>query len=143
MNPLLYSLNPSKLWDVLFIITWTTYFQAIKLLGLLCAVTFFAFPPLESVLMLYCALVMSECASDAWNSVTRADASNLERIQRKILSLCLCRFPNHLQYNYVKVSNFLNSLTLIVTRIHLAAPFLIKLIVYDGYKILPFSFGNC
>jgi len=82
--------------------------------------------------MLYWTLVTSEYASLAWNSVTRADASNLERIQRKFLSLCLCRFPNHLQYNYVKVSNFLNSHFLGVTRSHLAAPFLIKLIVYDA-----------
>jgi hypothetical protein len=126
--------------------------------GLLSTVKLFPIPPLESVLMLYCTLVTSEYASVAWNSVTRADASNLERmyctlvtseyasvavtradasnlerIQRKFLSLCLYHFPNHLQYNYVKVSNFLNSRTLSVTRSsHLAAPFLIKFIVYDG-----------
>jgi hypothetical protein len=97
-----------------------------------CLLQLFPFPPLEKVLMLYCTLVTLEYASVAWNSVTRADASNLECFQWKFLSLCLCRFPNHLQYNYVKVSNFLNSHTLSVTSSHLAAPFLIKLIVCDG-----------
>jgi hypothetical protein len=81
--------------------------QTIRLLGLIRPVTF-SFSSLQSLLMLYCTLVRPKLqyASVAWNSITSTDASKLERIQHKFVSLCHRRFFSHLPYSYTNVLNY-------------------------------------
>jgi hypothetical protein len=53
-----------------------------------------SFSTLDSILVLYGNLIRSkiEYASVVWNSITIADTSILERIQRKLAALCYTRF---------------------------------------------------
>jgi hypothetical protein len=58
-----------------------------------------------------------------WNSITSADASKLERIQRKFVSLCHRRLFSNLTYSYANVLNYLKFHTLSDRRCHLDALF--------------------
>jgi hypothetical protein len=88
-------------------------------------------------LMLHCTLVRPKLqyASVACSSITSTVASQLERIQRKFVSLCHRRFFSHLTYSYANVLNHLKSHTLSDRRCHLDALFLLN--VYNGLKICP------
>jgi hypothetical protein len=110
--------------------------QTIRLLGLIRSVTF-SFSSLQSLLMLYCTLVRPklEYASVTWNSISSTDASKLERIQRKFVSLCHRRLFSHLSYSYANVLNYLKFRTLSDRRWHLDALFLLN--VYNGSKFCP------
>jgi hypothetical protein len=69
--------------------------HCIKMLGLIRSVTY-NYSTLECMLVLYFVLVRSkvEYASVVWNSITSADASKLDRIQKKFKALCFKRsFP--------------------------------------------------
>jgi hypothetical protein len=87
--------------------------------------------------MIYCTLVRPklEHASVAWNSITSTDASKVERIQRKFVSLCHRRFFSHLPYSYANVLNYLKFHTLGDRRCHLDALFLLN--VYNSSKFCP------
>jgi hypothetical protein len=65
------------------------YSECIKLLGLIRLITF-RFSSHDCLYVLYLALVRSklEPASVAWNSITTTDSAKLERIQKKIASVC-------------------------------------------------------
>ena len=65
---------------------------------------------------------------------TSTDASKLERIQRKFVSLCHRRFFSHLPYSYVAL-NHLKLRTLSDRRCHLDALFLFN--VYNGSIFCP------
>jgi hypothetical protein len=69
------------------------YSHALELLGPIREITFF-FSTLDSVLILYYALVRSklEYNSVAWNSLTVTDSIKLEHIQRKYAALCHSKF---------------------------------------------------
>jgi len=75
--------------------------QAIRLLGLIWTVNF-SFSSLYSFLTLCCMLVRPklEYACVVWNSIISSDASKLEHIQQKFVSLCHHRFFSHLDYSY-------------------------------------------
>jgi hypothetical protein len=62
---------------------------ALKILGLIRTIIF-SFSTLDSILMLYFALIRSylEYASDAWNPVIITNSNKLERIQRIFTALC-------------------------------------------------------
>jgi hypothetical protein len=107
--------------------------QGIRLLGLIRTVTS-SFSSLQSLLMLYYTLVRPklEYASVAWNSITSTDASKLEHIQRKFVSLCHCRFFSHLPYSYTNVLNYLIFHTLRDHRCRLDTLFLLN--VFSGSK---------
>jgi hypothetical protein len=96
------------------------FFQAIRLLGIIRTVTF-SF----SSLTVYCTLVRPrlECASVAWNSVLYSDASKLESIQLKLVSLCYHRFFSHLDYSYGNILNYLKLHDLISRRRYLEVLF--------------------
>jgi hypothetical protein len=87
--------------------------------------------------MLYYTLVRPklEYASVAWNSITSTDASKLERIQRKFVSLCHRRFFSHLPYSYTNVLNYLKFHTLHDHRCHCDILFLLN--VFSGSKFCP------
>jgi hypothetical protein len=89
--------------------------HALKLLGLIRIITFYL-STLNSLLMLYFALVRSELeyASVAWNSVTVIDSNKLERIERKFAALCHNRIFQDMEYHcntLLELLNLLNCVT--------------------------------
>jgi hypothetical protein len=64
-----------------------------------------------------------EYASVAWNSIISTDASKLERIQLKFVSLCHRCFFSHLPYSYADILNYLKFHTFSDRRCHLRRPF--------------------
>jgi hypothetical protein len=72
----------------------------------------FSFSAVDSLLILYFALVISkpEYASVAWNSL--ADSSKLGHIQRKFVALCYSRFFQDIEYH---CDNLLEKLNLQTT----------------------------
>jgi hypothetical protein len=70
--------------------------HALKLLGLLLTLTF-SFSTIDSLLILYFALVISklEYAFVAWSSVTIADSNKLERVQKICIPLPEKIFSRH------------------------------------------------
>jgi hypothetical protein len=111
--------------------------QAIRLLGLIRTETF-SFSSLQSLLMLYYTSVRPklEYASVAWNPITSTDASKLQRIQRKFVSLCRRRFFSHLPYSYTNVLNYLKFHTLSDRRCHLDALFYLMFSVVQNFVLL-------
>jgi hypothetical protein len=105
------------------------FFQALKLLGLICNITF-SFWTLDSLLTLYFSLVRPklENASLVWNSVTSTDAKKLERIQRKFVAPCYNRLlsADSKGYSYANVLHVLNLRTLHDRRYQLDAVFVIN-----------------
>jgi hypothetical protein len=95
-----------------------------KLLELIRAITV-PFSTIDSLLMLYCALVRSklEYASGSWEFVTITDSNKLDRIQRKSAAICHNRFLQDVEYHYANISEKLNLLTLHIRRRHLDALF--------------------
>jgi hypothetical protein len=65
------------------------------------------------------------------------DASQLERIQRKFVSLCHRRFFSRLPYNYANVLNYLKFHTLSDHRCHLGALFYLMFPMVQKFA-LPF-----
>jgi hypothetical protein len=68
--------------------------QALKLLGLIRVVITFSFSTVRSLFISYFTVVTSELeyVFVAWNTLTTADTSKLERFKRKFLVLCYSRF---------------------------------------------------
>jgi hypothetical protein len=95
-----------KTWEYLLILNFdsiimlTTYFQCIKLLGLVRTLTF-SFSSLDCLYMLYFTFVRSKLEyPSVWNSITTTDANKLECIQQKFAALCYNRFLPHVHYSY-------------------------------------------
>jgi hypothetical protein len=105
-----------------------------KLLGLIRTITF-SFSTLDSLLMLYIAVVISklEYASGVWNSITNTDSNKLERIRRKFAALVIIDFFK--DYHYINTLDKLNFQTLLVRRRHIDALLLIN--VFRGTKFCP------
>jgi hypothetical protein len=73
-----------------------------------------------------------------WNSITSTDASKLERIQRKFVSLCHRRFFSNLPYSYTNVLNYLKFHTLNDRRCHLDTLFFYLMFTMVQNFALPF-----
>jgi hypothetical protein len=110
--------------------------HTIKLLGLIRIIAFY-FSTLDSLLMLYIAIIRSklEYGSIVWNSITNTDSNKLERIQRKFAALCHNRSFQDVYYHYNNILDKLNLQTLHVRRRHIDALFLIN--VFRGTKFCP------
>jgi hypothetical protein len=101
--------------------------HALKLLGIIRTITFL-FSILDSLLMVYFALIRSELeyASVAWNFVTITGPSKLESTQRKFAALYHYRFFQAMEYHYDHLLERLNLLALHNRRRHFEALFLIN-----------------
>jgi hypothetical protein len=107
--------------------------HALKLLELIRTITF-SFSTLDSLLMLYFALVRSklEYAFVVWNSVTNTDSNKLEHIQRKFAALCHSRFFRDMEYYYINILDMNNLRSLHTRHHHIDALFLIC--IFKGVK---------
>jgi hypothetical protein len=103
-----------------------------KLLGLI-RTLIFSFSTIDSLLMLYFALVRSklEYTSVASNSVTITDSNKVERIQRKFAAPCHIRFFQDVEYHYDNILDKLNLQTLHNRRRHFDALFLMSLVALN------------
>jgi hypothetical protein len=110
--------------------------QAIRLFELIRRVTF-SFSSLQSLLMLYYTLVRPklEYASVACNSITSTNATKLERIQWKFVSLRHRRFFSQWPYSYINVLNNLKFHTLSDLRCHLEALFYLMFWVVQNFVL--------
>jgi hypothetical protein len=110
--------------------------HAMELLGLIRTLTF-SFSTLVSIVILFFALVRSklEYASVAWNSATATDSNKLERMQKKVATLCHKRFFCDIEYHYDITLEKLNLQTLHIRRHHINALFLIN--AFCGTKYCP------
>jgi hypothetical protein len=121
---------------MLVIVNVTYYLLLLLFLGLIRTVTF-SFSTLESLLILFFALVRSklEYASVARNSVTVTDSNKLERVQSKFAAVCHRRYFHDMEYHYVITLEKLNLQTLHIRRRHIDALFLIN--TFCGAKYCP------
>ena len=118
------------------------FFQAVRLLYLIRSMTFIL-SSRQSLLMLHCTRGWPKLGSPSgpWNSIPATDASKLEHIQRKFLSLCHHRFFfKHSQQNYVNALNHLKFRTLSARRRH---PNPLYFLNVQSASELPCPFGNC
>jgi hypothetical protein len=112
--------------------------HSIKLLVLIRTMTF-SFSTVDSLLMLYIAIIRSklEYAAVVWNSISNTDSIKLECIQRKFAALCHNRFFQDVDYNSTNTLDKLNLQTLHVRRRQIDALFLMN--VVGGTKFCPLS----